>query len=62
MQALSQQLLALDQSLSASALQYVSLFDAAGQLSHQPDSALWILAKLYGAAGECCLAEQVGAV
>jgi hypothetical protein len=50
-QVLSQQLLALDQSLSAASLQYLSLFDAAGQMTHQPDSALWILAKLYGAAG-----------
>lgn len=38
---------------SAASLQYLSLFDAAGQLSHQPDAALWILAKMYGAAGGC---------
>ena len=51
---------------SASSLQYLSVFDAAGQLSHQPDAALWVLAKLYGAAGghrgwaQCCGAAAEG--
>ena len=50
-EALSQQLLALDESLGASALQYLKLFEAAGQLSHQPDTALMYLIQFYGAAG-----------